>query len=143
MREPNTRYDQPIGDLAQRLAGVALGAVAILVAWTIVHEIVQAGWSNQRSGVRIFEILVLAALPWCAITAHRLILGTLASEPLMPPIALIASGAVIGVASCVGALLILTGHATLGDFDVVEGFAIASAAIGFGVRNQRRRSRRP
>lgn len=141
MLESNRRYDRPIGGLAQRLTGVVLGAAATLVAWVIVREVVQAGWSNQPFGVRIFEILVLAALPWCAITARRLILGTLASEPLMPPIALIASGSVIGVASCIGALLIVTGHATLGDLDAVEGFAIATAAIGLGVRNQRRRSR--
>ncbi len=141
MLEPNRRYYQPIGDLAQRLTGVVLGVVTILVAWVVVREIVHAGWSNQRSGVRIFEILILAALPWCAITACRLILSTLASEPLMPPIAMIATGSVIGAASCVGALLIVTGHATLGDFDVLEGFAIATAAIALGVRNHRRRSR--
>ena len=141
MLEYNRRYDQPVGALAQRFTGAVLAVAAVLVAWTIVREIVRVGWDNQRFGVWVFEILVLAMLPWCAVTAHRMIRGTLASEPLMPPVALIAFGLVIGVASCLGALLIATRNATIRDFDVVEGFAISAAAIGLGVRNWRRRSR--
>lgn len=141
MLEYNHRYDRPVGALVQRFTGAVLAVASALAAWTIVREIMQVGWGSQSSGTQIFEVLALAMLPWCAITAHRLIKGTLATEPLMPPIALIAFGLVIGVASCLGALLISTRTATIRDFDVIEGFVIAAATIGLGVRNRRRRFR--
>lgn len=141
MSDLTTHYQRPVGPWAQRIAGAVLAAAIVAVAWALWPNVVVAWRDGISPGEALATLIGVAAMLWFVLLAIRVMRARPAGGDVLPPVALMGFGIVIGVAMCAAVAIPFVEHVTvLNPLEILEGFVLAAAAISIGVRRRRRRS---